>query len=268
MTIPLLTLESFTAGYQSWPIVTDLDLQVREGRITTIVGPNAAGKTTIFRALFDSMAWLRGTVLWCGTPVRHLRDKRISPGDVAWVRQDRPIFERLTLEEALSAAMLGPEFTGLRARALDFIGGLRSTQSRRLSAILDWLPELKSREKNLLSRPMNAFSGGERALAAIAVGLVNMPRLICLDEPAANLDSVRIRRLQDLLRDYVDDRGAGCLIIEHRSSFVKGFSDEIVELEAVRDAAVHQYEKTGERSEPSVSAVSRGGDGGTVETDQ
>lgn len=219
MNTPLLQLRDVSAGYDPWPVVAEVSLQVLSGQVTTVRGPNAAGKTTLFRGLFaHGRAWLRGTVLWEGRPVRHLRDSGVPAGAVAWVRQDRPMFPSLTVEEVLRAAQ---------------VVGDRRERRQKLADVLNRLPEVRA----FRTQWMKTLSGGQLALVSLAAGLVNGASLLCLDEPAANLDDQFFTHAREVVIGYVKQSAAGCLLIEHREAFAEG-AGETINLGDVRSQAV------------------------------
>ena len=234
---PLLQLCDVSAGYYDWEIVANVNLQVKPRQITAIVGPNAAGKSTLFRGLFadeQTNAWLRGKVKWGDREVKHVRDNGEIPRHaVAWIPQERFDFPGMTVHETLGGALITPDFRGLKASVKDLFGGLRHVEQRKLAGILQVvkrLGETRPDGRTILESRWETLSGGERAVATLAMGLVNSPQVVFLDEPAANLDAEALKTLQEILRHYVESRGAGCLLIEHRASFLADFADSVVPL--------------------------------------
>lgn len=206
----MLRLTNVAVGYGRWPVLTDVSFEVRRGEVLGVTGDNAVGKTSIFRALFADGAWLRGQLAWRGKSVPHLRTSTTN-GAATWIRQDRPIFPLLTIEDALCAVASG-----------------RSRADRRgqLSRLLERIPELRP----LLGRRMERLSGGERALASIGVGLVNEPELICMDEPAANLSESTQERLRQVILKYVAGTDAACVVVEHRLGLFVEMASAVVVL--------------------------------------
>lgn len=214
----LLRLESVSAGYDRWPVLSNISLELHQGTVIGIVGPNAAGKSTLFRALFNSGAWLRGGVSWNGATVEHLRNGEVPHNQAVWVRQDRPIFPSLTVEECLRAVAAG---------------ATRRQRSAQIEAVVRILPEITDRRH----QRMDTLSGGERALAALAVGLVNRPRLLCLDEPGANLSGAMLERLRQVVRAYVESSGAACLLVEHQGALLSGLCSSVIEISRYLDGS-------------------------------
>lgn len=214
---PVLQLNEVAVGYGRWPVLNSVSFEVREREVLGLTGDNAVGKTSIFRALFAEGAWLRGHVAWCGEAVPHLRTTTTS-GVAAWVRQDRPIFPTFTVEDALQAVVSGRT---------------RRERRQQVDHLLERMPELRP----LLNRPMERLSGGERALTSVGVGLVNEPRLLCLDEPAANLSAETQERLREIISKYAADTGAACVVVEHRTGLFVKLATKLVELRRPEELA-------------------------------
>lgn len=204
-------MESVTVGYERWPTTPTVHLTVTAGSTTAIVGANAAGKTTLLRGLFGAGAWLKGRIEWRGKAVKNLRSPLVPRQDVAWIRQDRPVFPGMRLVDALGVA-------------LSDAGWAR--RDRLIEGVLKRLPEVGT----YLHQRLETLSGGQRALASVVVGLVEEPLLVCLDEPAAGLDEATMKRLNAVIRAYIAERGAGCLLIEHRETFLNGLAQSVVSL--------------------------------------
>lgn len=177
-----------------------LDVNRRES--VAVTGDNGSGKTSLFRALFAENAWISGEIYWQGRRVDHLRPT-VASGESSWVRQHRPIFSGLTVDESLYAVASGSS---------------RRARLAQMEEVFSRIPELKP----LRVRHVDTLSGGERALSALGIGIINRPILLCLDEMGANLDWQRQGRVRQIINDYVTDHNAGCLIVEHVSRLLDG----------------------------------------------
>ena len=132
----IVELNDGAASYSmDWKVVQNINLQVRQKQITGIVGPNAAGKTTLFRALFNHGARLDGPLAWRRTPVDHLRTRSVPSAAVAWVPQERPVYRGMTVEEVLLGSLAGRDFTGFIPGAKDLIGANRQARRAKLDAV-------------------------------------------------------------------------------------------------------------------------------------
>lgn len=207
---PILQIRDAAVGYDQWPVLERISFDAKPGAVVGLVGENAAGKTSLLRGLFGQGAWMQAKLRWQGAPVRDLREA-LQSRRASWVRQDRPIFPGMTVKEAVDAV---------------HVKDRSATRKERLDRLVDRMPELPS----LFSKAMDHLSGGERAMAAMGLALVNKPRLVCLDEPAANLSTEKQAKLRELILRYVDDEDAAAVVIEHRLDMLHGAVTELVAL--------------------------------------
>lgn len=207
----LLEGRSLTAGYGAEPLVRGLSFALEPGGVVVLVGPNAAGKSTVFRALFGyGRAVLGGELLWRGQRVGSLADTRVPLREVAWMRQERPVYEGFLVEELADVGQAGS----------------RAQRSAARERVLEDLPEVRP----LLRRRVDQLSGGERAMASLFATLATDAPLLLLDEPAANLDTARTARMCAAVRAYVARHQAGALVIEHRAEAVQALGGGVVAL--------------------------------------
>ncbi|MDP2272501.1 MAG: ABC transporter ATP-binding protein [Archangium sp.] len=196
---PLLEIDSLSAGYGETPVLSGVSLRLERGQAWVVLGPNGAGKSTLVRAVMGLIAPSSGTVKVCGLPVPGTSSRELSKV-AAWVPQ--------TMDDATG-------FTGLEVALMG--------RAPHLSA---WgLPGARDEEAahgvmkelgvdHLSARPLSEVSGGERRRVWLARALVQVPKLLVLDEPTAFLD---IRHQVETLR-AVQRRlsaGLGVLAVLH-----------------------------------------------------
>ncbi len=160
------------------------------GELTAVVGPNAAGKSTLFKRIASLLSG-PGTV--------HVEDVRPERRAVCYMPQDTGANAVLTVyESVLLAAKQG--------------GGWRVAE-RDLHAIDRLLHDL--RISDLAFRDLGALSGGQRQLVAIAQALVRRPEVLLMDEPTSALDLFRQIEVLDFMRRTAASEGMAVLIALH-----------------------------------------------------
>ena len=175
------------------PVLSDVDITVREGEIVTLIGPNGAGKTTLVRVMLGLVAPTRGRV-------------RRRPGlRVGYVPQ------RLNVDPVLP----------LTARRFLSLGPRVRRDGRRRAL------ELTAADK-LLDRPFHGLSGGELRRVLLARALLREPDLLVLDEPAQGVDLTGQAELYDLIAGIRAERGCGILLISHDLHLVMRATDRVV----------------------------------------
>jgi branched-chain amino acid transport system ATP-binding protein len=196
-----LTAQQVSVSFGGVHALVDVDLEVAEGTLIGLIGPNGAGKTTFIDAI-TGFVRSRGRVELDGRDLSRLAPHERARSGLARTWQATELFDDLTVGENVAVAARSPEDA---QRAL---AGLEQ--------IVDKLPE--------------QISQGERKLVGVARALAAAPRVVCLDEPAAGLDTAESDQLGRSLRQVVDG-GTGMLLVDHDMSLVLSVCDWIVVLE-------------------------------------
>ncbi|MRJ76116.1 ATP-binding cassette domain-containing protein [Aeromicrobium sp. SMF47] len=197
-----------------------VDLEVRPGQIVGLIGPNGAGKTTFVDAITGFVP-CNGLIQVAGREVSHQRPHARVRAGLSRTWQGVELFDDLTVAENLAVAARS---LSLRATVRDMIGR-RSTD---MASILETLEDVGIAD--LAHAFPTELSEGQRKLVGIARAFAARPRILCLDEPAAGLDTTESAHLGTQLR-RLGDQGTPMLLIDHDISFVFGTCDHVVVLE-------------------------------------
>ncbi|HZT44933.1 MAG TPA: ABC transporter ATP-binding protein [Gaiellaceae bacterium] len=200
--------------------VVDVGLSVGEGQLVGLIGPNGAGKTTFIDAITGFVRY-RGRVALDGRDLTRLPPHARARLGLARTWQSIELFDDLSVRENLLVASHRPSVwrtiaetlsrpdagTGEIGPALELLG---------LEEVADEMPA--------------ELSQGQRKLVGIARALATRPRLVCLDEPAAGLDTHESAELGRRLR-VLADSGQAMLLVDHDMGLVLGICDEVTVLE-------------------------------------
>jgi len=200
--------------------VVDADLEVAEGQLVGLIGPNGAGKTTFIDAL-TGFVRADGSIELDGRDLSGLAPHRRARRGLARTWQSIELFDDLTVRENLLAAAHRPSVWRLVRETVS----APSATSVEIDPVLDLLGL-----QGLVDAYPNELAQGQRKLVGIARALVVKPRLVCLDEPAAGLDTNESEELGRRLRGLVD-AGQAMLLIDHDMGLVLGICDHVVVLE-------------------------------------
>jgi branched-chain amino acid transport system ATP-binding protein len=239
---PLLNVEHMTMRFGGLLAIDDLSFAARTREITAIIGPNGAGKTTVFNCLtgFYKPTVGRLTLYHPKGPIllEQMEGFRIAQrAGVARTFQNIRLFTHMTVLENLIVAQ---HHELMRASMFTVAGLLRLPRYRRAErAAIDkaryWLDQVQ-----LLAyadwEAGNLPYGAQRRLE-IARSMCTTPILLCLDEPAAGLNTRESGELNALLRHIRDEHGIGLLLIEHDMNVVMEISDHIIVLDYGRKIA-------------------------------
>jgi branched-chain amino acid transport system ATP-binding protein len=190
----MLTLTGVAAGYGTSQVLFDVDLEVRDGEVATLLGRNGMGKTTTVRAITGLNPATGGRIEFAGQDITRLPPHRIARLGVGLVPEGRRIFPTLTARENLVAT------------AANRHGASTPWTLERVFELLPALAEVGG-------RPGTALSGGEQQMLAIGRALMTNPRLLVLDEAAEGLAPKIRATIWDCLR-ALKSAGQSILVID------------------------------------------------------
>ncbi|WP_026415321.1 ABC transporter ATP-binding protein [Actinomadura oligospora] len=216
MTPPVLDVHGLSRTFQlrSGPVhaVRGIDLTAGRGEILGVLGPNGAGKTTTVRMLATLLPPSGGRAVVAGHDL--LDDPAGVRARIGYVAQSGGLDPSCPVGEELvtQGRMHRLSRAGSRARAAELAADLHL--------------------EDLLERPTAALSGGQRRRLEIALGLVNRPEVLFLDEPTTGLDPGSRADLWDLVRRVRRDHGTTVLLTTHYLDEADALADRLVIVDA------------------------------------
>ena len=213
---PLLELRGVQKSFGAVEVLRGVDLTVRPGRVTALVGDNGAGKSTLIKGIAGIHAFDEGEYTFEGSPV-HVKNPRDSNAlGIEVVYQDLALCDNL---DVVHNMFLGRELTkrgmvdedSMEARARETLDGLsvRTLQSVRTHVA--------------------SLSGGQRQTVAIARAVLWNSKVVILDEPTAALGVAQTEQVLLLVRRLAD-RGLGVILISHNLTEVMQVADDVAVL--------------------------------------
>lgn len=215
----LLKVKSLSCGYDKREVIRNISFNVFEGDFLGIIGPNAAGKTTLFRAITAILEPSNGAVLYKSKNI-----SKISPRDfareVAVIPQIQDIPFPFSVEEFV---LMG------RFPHLNRFQPLRPNDYEILKEVLALADISDFRE-----RKIGELSGGERQRVILAQGLAQQPTLLLLDEPTSHLDIAHQVQILDLIKRLNRQKGMTVLVILHDLNLASNYCDRLILLKEGR----------------------------------
>jgi len=208
-----LTIDGLSKSFGSFPVLRDVDLEVRDGSLTAILGPSGSGKTTLLRIVAGFERSDRGTVrigdLVVDDGSRYLPPERRRIG---YVPQEGALFPHLTVLANIAFGLPRKERRGADVRDLVAMVGLAGLEHR--------YP--------------HQLSGGQQQRVALARALTVKPQLVLLDEPFASLDaSLRATVRADVAR-ILTESGTTAVLVTHDQDEAFSMADRVAIIRAGR----------------------------------
>jgi|SRR3984885_8228739 branched-chain amino acid transport system ATP-binding protein len=202
-----LEAEGLNTFYGKSHILHDVGLTVAEGRITTLLGRNGAGKSTTLRSLVGLTPPRSGHVRVFGQDTTRLPTYRIAGLGVGYVPEGRRIFANLTVDENLQVPLERPgPWT--------------------IPRIYQLFPRLAERKQNRGRQ----LSGGEQEMLSIARALLLNPRLLILDEPSQGLAPLIVREVFRIV-EQMRTEGISVLLVEQNVRVALDVADDAYVIE-------------------------------------
>ena len=222
----VLETKRLSRNFGGLKAVRELSLQVEQGRITALIGPNGSGKTTIFNLLTgflppsDGEVWLNGQRIDTMTPDRIARRKIARTFQIVRLFGGLSVIDNVLLgcPSPSGESLLGALMRSRKARA-------ESAQNIARARELLHLVDLAHQETRLGEE----LGYGEQKLVEIARALATNADLLLLDEPMAGLSQDAIRKMVRVIRD-LQAMGKTILFVEHNMHVVMDISDQVVVL--------------------------------------
>ena len=233
---PMLTVEGLVAGYvPEVDILTDVDVNVNEGEIVTVVGPNGAGKSTLIKSIFGLLPPKGGRVTLRGEDLTGMAPHSITRRGMSYVPQLDNVFQSLTVDENLEMGAL-----------------VQGTAKKRMAVMYDLFPRLGERR----TQAAGTMSGGERQMLAMARALMPDPQVVLLDEPSAGLAPGFVEAIFQKIEDINND-GVTIVMVEQNARRALAMSDRGY----VLDLGSNRFEGKGKEllDDPKVAELYLGG---------
>lgn len=208
-----LEIRDLTTGYRRREVIRGLTLPTLvPGEITALVGPNAAGKTTLLRAVAGLLP-ARGTVLHRGSNLL-AASRSDHAATVTYMPQALPQQVSLTVfESVLSAVVAAPH---------PLVADRREAVAR-TAAVLERLGIA-----DLGLSALDELSGGQRQLASLAQAMVRAPRILLLDEPTSALDLHHAFAVMRLVRELAREQAMIVVVVLHDVALASRWADRLV----------------------------------------
>jgi len=206
----MLSVKHLNQYYGGSHILRDLSFDVPPGKVTTLLGRNGVGKTTLLKTLMGLVPAARGSIRFGETDLTGKHPYERARAGMGYVPQGREIFPRLSVAENLEM--------GLATRP-------------RGAAVPDRIYEMFPVLKQMLHRRGGDLSGGQQQQLAIGRALAMAPKLLILDEPTEGIQPSIIKDIERVIRTLAATGEMSILLVEQYYDFARSLADQYLVME-------------------------------------
>ncbi len=206
----MLKVDNLNQYYGGSHILRGLSFEVPVGKVTTLLGRNGVGKTTLLKTLMGLVPAASGTIHFGAQDITRAPSYSRVRAGIGFVPQGREIFPRLTVEENLLMGL-----------------ATRPRGERIPPRLFDMFPVLKQ----MLGRRGGDLSGGQQQQLAIGRALAFGPKLLILDEPTEGIQPSIIKDIERAIRSLAATGEMAILLVEQYYDFARALSDHYLVME-------------------------------------
>ncbi len=207
-----LRAERLSVGYDDRTVISELDIEIPDAAITTIIGPNGCGKSTLLRALSRLLPARTGTVYLDDQDITAMRPKSVAR--ILGLLPQNPVApEGLTVADLVARGRHPHQRWYQQATPED-----EAAVERALA---------QTATTDLADRPIEALSGGQRQRVWIALTLAQETDLLLLDEPTTYLDLAHSVEVLDLVHTLRSEHGKTVVMVLHDLNLAARYSDSL-----------------------------------------
>lgn len=222
----LLTLHDISYCVGRKTIINNISLTINEHDFIILLGANGSGKSSLFKLINGSNKPNSGIMDFCS---------KLAYKDIVSLSQK--------VEDHLCLSMTIYEHFRLYSAT-------KSLQDK--TAIKNYLLEFNVKLAHQLDEPIVNFSGGEKQLLALALCLLQEPKLLLLDEHTSALDPKTSRTVMDITQKIITRRKLACVMTTHQIDYALSYGNRLV---ALRDGAIHQLVESDKKSSLSTETL-------------
>ena len=208
----MLKVNDLNAYYGESHVLKDVSIEIKEGEVVVMLGPNGHGKSTLLKSICGLVEKKQGQITYQEQDILGMATEKLVDLGVIYISENRELFPYMTVLENLK---LGAYTKNARAR-----------EKKNLKQIFKLFPRLVERKKQLAS----TMSGGEARMLAVARGLMSSPDFLCIDEPSLGLQPSLRHEIFSTIKQ-INEQGKTVLLVEQNIPQIAELADRIYVME-------------------------------------
>ena len=215
----MLYLEGINKSFDGFKAINDLNLYIEKGELRCIIGPNAAGKSTMMDIITGKTRPDSGSA-WFGQNINllDLDEPAIAQAGIGRKFQKPTVFENMTVDENLELALSGPKTVWSTLR-----GKMSAEDNEMRDSVLELtgLKDLRGKDGRLLSH-------GQKQWLELGMLLMQKPQLLLVDEPVTGMTRQEMQKTAELLLSL--EHTHTIIVVEHDMDFVRSIARKVTVL--------------------------------------
>ncbi len=201
-----ISVKDFSISFGNTQILEKVSFEVKQGEIVTILGPSGCGKSTILRSIASLQEEYSGEI-FINEHCLVKDGKKQCHKDIGYIFQDYALFPHLNVKENIEFALYKLN---------------KQEKQRKVDMLLKQFDLVEHRHKQI-----HELSGGQQQRVSIARVLAYEPKVLLLDEPFANLDTILRNKTKVWLKKIIKDMGLSAILVTHDQKEALSMSDKI-----------------------------------------
>jgi len=185
--------------------IKDVNFEINEGEVVTLIGANGAGKSTILKTISGILRSKTASIIFDGEDIGHTASHAIVKRGLAHVPEGRRIFAQMSVYENLEMGNYTQSSNDMK---------------QRIEQVFEKFPRLLERRKQVAG----TLSGGEQQMLAMGRALMSQPKLLMLDEPSMGLAPILVEQIFDIIRE-LNKAGVTILLVEQNAHMALNVAD-------------------------------------------